>query len=276
MMGRRESRIPLQPTAPRFSVSRITSATRMIPMPATAPLGIVWAARLPLALAQELDPVRRVGGWEGWVVGDTVWVRGGALSDEQQVWRSRIPWEAQYELREGNWLFEKGRSLPTQPLPPGPWRPLAEILTPVAPTAALAGELRGRVVFELLPSATEQPATLLQAPLPVWGHYALSAPMIRLAPLQFVVNEAQNVALICGTPLPPLSGRRFYQVGRIIMPLGYAPFPRMSAATLAILLELEEDETALLDEAGTYAIVKRSAWRPVDRSIVRSNTHCRP
>ena len=245
-------------------------------MPAPTAPGIVWAARLPLSLAHELDPVRRLPGWEGWLLGNTVWVRGGALSDEHRALSGRIPWEAQYELREGNWLFEKGRSLPSQTMPAGAWRSLAEILMPVAPTPALSGQLRGRVVFELQPSSLEQPATLLQVSLPLWHNYVITAPLIRLAPLQFVLNEMLDMVLVSGAPLPPLPGRRYYQAGRIAMPLGYEPLPKVSPATLAQLLELEADELALLDEAGTYALVKGHAWRPVDRSIVRSNAHSSP
>lgn len=240
-------------------------------MPATTPSGIAWAARLPNALARELDPMRRLSGWEGLEVGDILWVRGGALDDEQKKLATRIPWEARYELREGQWLFELGRALPTQTLPSGTWRPLAEVLRPAAPTAALSGILEGRVVFELQRTATEHPATLLQVALTDWYDYAIAAPAIRLAPLQMLVNEALHLALLRGAPLPPLSGRRYYEEGRIASPLGYEPWPKVSPATLATLLGLREDETALLDEDGTYAILKHGAWRPVDRSMVRNN-----
>jgi hypothetical protein len=204
-------------------------------------------------------------------VGSTLWVRGGAKDDEQKKLAGRIPWEAQYELREGHWLFESERALPSQTMPSGTWRPLAEVLKPVTPTAALSGTLEGRVVFELQRTAVEHTATLLQLPLPVWYHYAISAPAVRLAPLQFMLNKAQDLALIRGVPLPPLSGRRYYEEGRIATPVGYEPCPKVSPAALAALLGLREDETALVDEAGTYAILKRDAWRPVDRSVVRNN-----
>lgn len=230
-----------------------------------------WAARLALSLAPALDAVRLIPGLEALLLGSWVWVRGPALPESHEALMARIPWFNRFEVRESNWLFEQGHALPGGRLPEGSWRPLPEWLVPVAPAAALPGDLRSRAVLEMQRSSQEQPPALLQIPLGVWHDYAVSAPSVRLARLVYVQDEISGSVLVRGTPLPPLTGKRYYLHGPAAIPCGFTPSPLLQPPTLVTWLGLKEDELALFDEEGTYARISGDQWRLADRSVIRLN-----
>lgn len=237
-----------------------------------------WVARLAVPLATALDPLRQLSSLEGRLTGTWIWVKGGPLTESQQALCAAVPWHNRFTSATDGWLFEADQSLPWGKLPEGPWRPLAELLVPLAPPASFPGELRNRALLEIqrsaAPAAHATPATLLMLPAADWYAYAHTAPALRLERLSFVLNEAQGQVLVLGEPLPPLPGRRYYFHGPAAIPCGHAPFPALQPATLATWLRLAEGETALFDEDGTYARISADHWRPASRSTVRVN--CAP
>lgn len=233
-----------------------------------------WVARLATSLAASLDPLRLFPGLEGRLAGTWIWVKGGPLSEAQQARMASVPWYNRFTPDCDGWLLESGKALPWGRIPEGPWRPLAELLVPLAPPASFPGELRNRALLEMLRSDDASPAALLMVPVQEWHDYAQQASGLRLERLSFVLNEAHGLALIRGEPLPALQGRRYYLHGPAAIPCGYAPYPALQPATLSSWLELKEGETALFDEDGTYARIGADLWRHAGRSTVREN--CAP
>jgi hypothetical protein len=239
-----------------------------------APSATSWVARLAVPLAATLDPLRLLPGLEGRLTGAWIWVKGGPLTDAQQALYATVPWHNRFSSAAEGWLFESDQALPWGKLPEGPWRPLAELLVPLAPPSSFPGELRNRALLEIQRSDLATPAALLMLPAADWYEYAHSAPALRLERLSFVLNEAQGQVLVCGEPLPPLPGRRYYFHGPAAIPCGHAPFPALQPSTLASWLRLAEGETALFDEDGTYARISADLWQPASRSAIRAN--CAP
>jgi hypothetical protein len=122
--------------------------------------------------------------------------------------------------------------------------------------------------LRLVRSTEEREPGLLLTTLEDWIGFALSAPEVRLRPLQFAMNETGQV-LVRGEPLPPLRGRRFVAHGNIAAPAGFAWQPAVSATVLARLLAVGDNDLALLYEDGTFCRVQAEQFVQASRAAVR-------
>lgn len=235
-----------------------------------------WALRLeascPARLAGRLGPLRLLPGLE--VCADLDAAGGGA------VWlRGATPLEADPGLERllrasGGQRFvvdpatdevrAPGRRLPAGALPAGPWVALPAFLRPASGVVASSALPASRAALTLTRGLACAPAapgpetpepTALRVARDVFVAWALTAPQVRLAPLEVAARADAPELLVRGRPLPPLPGERLVVTDGVAVAVGLLVRPALDAATLRAALGLERGDLGLLtaQEAGPGA-----------------------
>src|SRR5207248_2131641 len=114
-----------------------------------------------------------------------------------------------------------------------------------------------------------RPASVLVTALADWVAYATTVPAIRLRPLRFAA-AADGRALVRGTPLPPIQGRRYTEAAGLAVPAGFDWSPPVEPAVLRKLLGLGDGDLALFDEDATYERIDASQFARATRSAARA------
>lgn len=242
-----------------------------LPMPASAPTpATAWGVRLPRASALTAGRLRLRGDIEVCDAdGDVLWLRGPALTDDLDLELRKLPGGVRYHAGPGGRLTALGDRLPSDRLPAACWRPLATWLAPAPQPAALAGERPAAVPVRLVRTGREAPAAVLVTTLAAWVEYATTAPQARLRPLRFAAS-ADGRAVLWGTPVPPLPGRRFVERDGVAVPAGYAWSPAVDAGVLREVFGMRAGDLVLLDEAGGYEWVAAGDFARASRSGARA------
>jgi hypothetical protein len=228
-----------------------------------------WAACLSDASANDFAALRLFHGIEIAEIGGTWWVRGAALDERLQRELKKIPRLSVFEVLGSQRLRLLESRIPDRNLPPATWRPIKETVGVKLPVAALAGEARQKIQLRLVRNGAEQKAAALQVRLDTWVQYATTAPAIRLKSLRFAAMEERAV-LILGHPLPGISGKRYAEDSGIFVPCGFTWSPGVDAAVLRELLELKENDIALLAEDNTHQMIHAEQFVPASRSAARA------
>ncbi len=208
--------------------------------------------------------------------GRLIWVRGPRLEAHHETLIRRIPWEAFYEVFEGDRIRRPGRILPelADGKLPGSgseeWRPLAEILVPSLPTSPFPGRAPVPVSIQLRPDTTVREVSFLEATTQDWLAFANEASEIRLRNLIWALDPVHpETVLIRGAPLPPVPGKRWVEDNGVVVPAGQRWWPAVSAETLRKALGVAATELALLGLDGRWSRMPRTAWLPGNRSTIR-------
>ncbi len=221
------------------------------------------------AEAAALNRVRCFEALSAMASGD-VWVRGIALED-QELTRAiaAIPCLARYDLDPNGRLFPIGARTPVARLPQGDWQPISTFIRPFLPGSSLPGDLPAPSEVRLLPCDEPQETSALLASLDDWSRFAATAPAVRLAPLQFAVDDRKQV-LILGAPLPPIPGQEFVQHQQLLLPAGYALPSSYHLGILPETLHLAPGDYALFQADASWERVPGEAFVPASRSAVRA------
>lgn len=227
-----------------------------------------WAVVLAEDDARSLSLLRRERGIE--VHGDAgqLWLRGGEASEELELALRKLPCVERYSITGDQRLVRLGARVPRGKLPDGEWIPIDRYLRVEPRTAALPGELPGRLALRLVRSAKELPCTVLIAEFDVWIDYATKAPECRLRNLTFAASRAGQ-ALVRGAPLPSLPGTPCVERSGIIVPAGYEWEPRVDAEIVRDLLDLSEGDLALFRVDACVDIIPEDSLVAASRSAVR-------
>lgn len=197
-----------------------------------------------------------------------IWLRGISISAEIPLQLKQLPIKNTYTVNEHQQLFDIGKLVPIAQLQHLNWLSIASYITVEAPTAALPGVTNERTTIKLVASTEEKNSTALLTTLSIWKQYAETASAIRLAPLQFAVSE-NNEVLIIGTPLPPLPGKSFWQLGGLYLPDGYVFEFTMAASFINKQLNAKKDAILVFNTDGSYHRIDRSFFIPAKRSAIR-------
>lgn len=197
-----------------------------------------------------------------------IWLRGISISAEIPLQLKQLPVKNTYTVNEYQQIFDIGKLVPIAQLQQLHWQPIASYITVEAPTAALPGVTNERTTIKLVASAEEKDSSALLTTLTIWKQYAETASAIRLAPLQFAVSENDEV-LIIGTPLPPLPGKSFWQLGGLYLPDGYVFEFTMAASFINKQLNAKQDAILVFNTDGSYHRIDRSFFIPAKRSAIR-------
>jgi hypothetical protein len=136
------------------------------------------------------------------------------------------------------------------------------------PVAAYAGKLAGKVSLKLVRSSNERPVAALLTDIEQWCRYAVVAARVRLEPLSFAMNE-EGLVIVRGQPAPSIPGTRFADHDGILVPVGWAWSPAVSAAVLRRVLGLSGDEVAIWLADGRVERLHKEQFVPATRSAVR-------
>jgi len=229
-----------------------------------------WALALPRSAALSAGRLRlRPGVRVGDAGEGNLWLRGDDLTEELDLELRKLPGARRFLVGENGEITKVGRRIPSGILPKVSWSPLAEWLRPRPQLAALSGLLSSRVPVRIVRAGHEQPANLLLTTLVEWAAYATTAPMARLRPLRFAV-AADGRALVWGSPLPPLPGRRYAERDGVAVPCGLGWDPPVEPAVLRELLQLQAGDLALVDEAGACEHVEAGHFARATRAAARA------
>jgi hypothetical protein len=233
-----------------------------------------WLAVLPHDSASALGSARLCPGIEVAATADELWLRGSHFTAEigealkgvsGLEWREPLP---------GNRWRHPGDLLPGGVMPVEltalDWRPLSQALVPDMPELSLSDPVALGLPLRILPGGPEHPANLLLLPVHALCAWAESAPEVRLKPLRFAVNAA-GLALVHGTPLPPLHGDPWWESGGIAIPCGFHSEPDLSPEILRQVLEVppESRELTLLHPSGAREQIPGESLVPLNRASAR-------
>jgi hypothetical protein len=199
----------------------------------------------------------------------SLWLRGDDFTEEIHLELRKLPGARRFTVGAGDEITEVGKRIPAGVLPRANWTPLAEWLRPRPQPAALSGVVPARVPLRLVRASEEHPANLLLTAVHAWSAYATSAPAARLRPLRFAV-AADGRAVIWGTPLPPIPGRRYAERDGIAVPCGFSWGPPVEPAVLREVLQLDAGDLALLDETGACEHIESDHFARASRAAVRA------
>ncbi len=229
---------------------------------------IEWAIRLRSEGAGLLGSIRSIHGLQLMVVGEFIWVRGESI-DASTIRKIRsIPDVEWFAILADQQLTLLNETVPCAQLPNGEWQALDQWLELELPRAGFASPIGAGVMLGLVRSTSVSRSNLLRATWASWSHYALTAPRVRLNRLAFAVSDQASV-LIWGVPLPPISGRQYFEQDGVIVPCGWRFGPNVKTELVRQILRLADDEMVLFSDDGTFERLPRSAFVQATRSAVR-------
>jgi MoxR-vWA-beta-propeller ternary system domain bpX2 len=229
---------------------------------------LTWLLELDQAHLDYLGPIRHWSQLEVATMQDCCWVKGLTGDQLQMPEIKSIPFKKIFYEKD-NQLFPYGSRLPVKKLPsPLLWMPLEKGLPLSLPSFNhnYFG-IEEKLTVRLAPSAAEQPATALLITLKALESYILSAPAIRLKPLDWTIVDDQ--ALIIGAPLLPLPGVTWWKTGNSLLPAGYA----WEWPTLSGIIEEELNDGGhhwlLWQPDGSYLSIPKDQFSPLSISSFR-------
>lgn len=196
-------------------------------------------------------------------------------SINEEIWSDKrihqLPVLHSYRLDEEERLFPLQGVTPVDKLPSLSWQSLSQFITPELPVSPLPGKLPDSISIQLKPTDKVQDGTALLTTLSIWKEYAEAAPEARLRVLRFAASGDGHV-LVLGNPLPPIQGREFYQIHKLLLPSGYV----FEASVIADLIQqkqaTEQDLLYLFVPSGEVHTMVPSSFVKATRSAVRLTT----
>lgn len=225
-----------------------------------------WAICVAKEDAAALAALRRQPGVE--VAGDAAhtWLRGQPGDEKLARLLAALPAIARYE-----WYPKQDRlrlineRMSARTLPQLSWQPLSAWLQVELPSTTLPGFVPEPIMPALARCADEREAAVLLTTLPELETFVLSAPQVRLERLQMAA-AAEGQVLVRGTPLPPVTGRRFVLHAECIaVPAGYTWTPTISTQVLRKLFNAPAGALVLWGENGTITILTEEQFIPLTR-----------
>ena len=148
-----------------------------------------------------------------------IWIKGFSHMEITLPVVKAIPYaERLYEQK--NLLFRLQSRLPFCSLPSLLWTPLEKGLPIQLPQHNFNYfGIEQTALLALTPSGREREAVAIRVPVQALQAYITTAAAVRLQPLQWLLMS--EYALIIGTPLLPLAGATFWQLGNYLLATGY-------------------------------------------------------
>jgi len=216
-----------------------------------------------------LAPLRLVPSIEVAETTADVWVRGTAGDEKLSRALRSLPALARFEWLPNGRLRSVESRIPSQSLPALQWAAIAQWLLVHLPSPGLPGHSLDRVGLSLVRSVEEKSASVLRTDFETWHYFVLQAPEIRLRSLRFALSDNRQV-VIWGTPLPPISGRRFVEQEGIAVPAGFSWQPAVSPKVLRQVFQAGEDSLVIWDETNSCLHLHPEQFVPASRSGARA------
>lgn len=244
------------------------------------PTEMRWALELNAANQQEIFQLAPYSVKVG-CCGDTIWVTGNSLSPAIEQALKKLPGQL-FEIDDSQRLRKFHSQVPTGELPDCGWKPIIEVLSTILPVASMT---QPRPTWQTQPtslnripicltrcSVMEKPAVGMLTTREQLSNWIESAPQIRIAPLRWLVNSGR-AALLSGNRLPNIEGQRYWQTGRVWLPIGYTFEPAIALDELQDAANLSPSSIMLWESPHSYSVFLESALQPMTRASVNLWVH---
>ncbi len=168
-----------------------------------------------------------------------------------------------------NRLVRRGHRVAEMAIPDLVWRRIGAATNIILPVPRVAARIdpSWRVPMSLSRSANERPAGAILATIDDASDWVQSAPLVRLKPLRWVSRA--NDCLIVGEPLPPIAGRYFTVVDRVLAPVGFAWRPAVSPTQLRRVFVVGDDQWLLWESDDQWGTIEDDYFAALSRASVR-------
>ena len=228
-----------------------------------------WALRLPARMLAGAVGLRIVDGVRGCTDGEWVWFAGDGADPEMLRALVSIPAAELFSVDANGTCRVLGKRLPVATLPDGPWNPLRAWLEVELRPPALPAESPERSVLRVVRGGDERPANVLSTTLRRLHDWIGEAAEVRTSVLRFAA-DARGVAIVHGTPLPPLRGDVWCETDGVALPAGHRFHPDRPAPLVRAMLRLEPGDLASFDTIGRCSIVRARSFVGLSRAAVRA------
>ncbi len=225
------------------------------------------AAAMPLDATVGLGRLRGLSGIEVCELDGILWLHVRNITDDLDSAIRKLPCTRFAVLADGQ-LVRSGTRVPRGQLPDGPWTELADWMTLEMPPEASCGTVASQVEVRLVRGGSEREANVIVTNTSTWQEYASQAPRVRLDRLAFAINGDGGV-VVRGTPLPPVTGKRFVERSGVAVEAGWTWTPSVDPNVLAALLRLDSDDLALLHVDQPWDHIHGDDFVRATRSAVR-------
>ncbi len=228
-----------------------------------------FAWSVPIDNPRVLGDMRRWPGIEAIEVPPRIWLRAAHSSTEQEDFLRRVPDIDRYSVLDDGQLIPVSGRVPSDHLPSGAWRPLAELLSVELPSCDDSLVTPCASSLRLVRSVIEREPTWLHTSLATWTAYAATAPQVRLARWTFAADRRGQV-VVRGAPLPPLPGTRLVDHDGIIVPAGWTWQPHVSADVVREAFALQARDALLWMPDASCQRIRSEDLVQATRSAARS------
>ncbi len=231
---------------------------------------MTWIARLPVDRFDALGTLRCTPGVEIAKGDEHCWLRGTALSPDVERTLRSIPDARLFEPHDDA-LRPVGKRVATSLLPSDfsePFRPIRDAFPMTIDAHPALDRPEPRAHLSFTRAVRHHPPNMIRVPARLWYDFATTTSQLRLDGLRFAATRDE--AVIEGTPLPPLNGRRYAVRHGVATPLGLRWAPLDAPELVARTLELQPGEVALFDEPDQYLRLGTKEWVAATRSAVRT------
>lgn len=228
-----------------------------------------WIAHLQLAGAESINHLRDLPDLEVAFHEDRVWIRGQCEGLDLPEKLVRLPLEDIYFFGGENRLTPIESSVPSARLPEDlVWEPIAAATRPIAGGNLLPGVIEHKCPVRLIRSPQASEPNLVQIPLEDLLAWAETTAEIRLTPLIFACSDTGD-ALIRGTPIPSIPGKRWVETEGIAVPAGMTWDPPVPARVLVKAMNLNPGDLCLLTEANQRVLIVSANFIQATRAAIR-------
>ena len=228
-----------------------------------------WAIYLAREDAAAIGALRLSSGVEVGDVGALIWLRGKSSDERLGTKLAALPARERYEWLASNQLRQIHQRIPGARLPDVRWQPLEAWLQIEIPASAMPADAPRPIQLRLVRDARERTPDLLLTNLDELTRFAKTAAQVRLGHLQFAASNTGD-ALVRGTPLPPLPGRRFVVCGGVAVPVGFSWTPLVGEDVLARRFAVSGGALVVWNEDGSISRLHEEQFVPLSRSALRA------
>lgn len=215
------------------------------------------------------DPAVRVV-----LAGGRAWVFWEPGREEVVARVMALPGAVLYTYCEGTW-YRHGGLLPAFEVPGNEEaRPLHRVLFPEAVRPEFpAGEEISPHLLRLERDDRPRPTRALRCPLSVLAAWAETASTAQLAGMQ--AARCADLVMVLGEELPLLDGAERFWGERLLVPLGFRPWPELPEKELLAALGVAEGELLVLTPEGGE-VISQDVFRPLTRTAIRLARRVQP
>lgn len=197
-----------------------------------------------------------------------IWVKGLDYAQVNSIEVKSIPYKTVFYEKEGK-LFLVNSLLPDRKVPSFLWTSVDRALPVKLPgfNHNYFG-LSEKVSVQVVPSGKEAQAVAMLTSLHVLEAYLLSAPLVRLQNITWVILNKDKIFLY-GVPILPLTGNTFWQRKNMFFPTGYDLDLYILSDSVYEIIDTWQENFVIWNTDSTYFLIDRKDLKPLSLSSYR-------